>query len=134
MRIATIQVFDNIINGTGPWYSGTQFNQLIGRSSWYAVQTYATSVGGTSPTLTIQSEISPDSVTWLATGNTEIGAQLINTTPVQAGQYRPGIDLGGLGLAAFVRFKITMGGTNPQCRLKLYVTCRANAIDAASAR
>lgn len=131
MRIANIQVFDNIITGNGTWYSGTQFNRVIGQANYFAVQTYATSVSGGSPTLTVESEMSSDSVNWVATGNTEINAQAINTTPVQAGASPI---LTGNGLAAFVRLKITMGGSTPQCRLKLYVTCRATAVDAGSPR
>src|SRR5690242_14120879 len=113
MRIASILVFDNIISGTTTtWYSGTQFQRTVGMASWCALQTYATGVGGTTPTLSVASETSTDSVTWIATGNTEINGQLISTAPSAAGQLLPGYGNNYLGLGAFVRFKIWLGAAS----------------------
>lgn len=121
MRVGSYLVFDNVITGAGPWYSGAEFNRLIGQADMYAVQTYATSVGGSSPTVTVASEMSGDSQNWIATGVTEISAQAISTMAAAAGSNN-----GATYLAANVRLKITIGGTSgPQCRLKIYVTCRS---------
>lgn len=125
MRTATYLVFDNVISGTvTTWYSAAEFNRLVGRADFFAVQTYVTNVSGTSPTLTVTSDMSADSQNWVATGVTEISAQAINSVPSASGSNNGQTSS---YLAANVRFKITLGGTTPACRLKLYVTTRTVA-------
>lgn len=127
MRDATYLVLDNTITGTGTWYSAAQFNRLIGKSDYYAVQTYATNVSGTATLLTVSSEMSADSQNWVATGATEISNQNISTLASAAGSYSPG-SAGAVYLAANARLKITLTGPGTiGCRLKLYVTSRCTA-------
>jgi hypothetical protein len=127
MRIQTLQVFDQFITGTSTtFYSGSQYNDVIGRADFFSIQAYATSVAAGS-TLSVTTEISIDSENWIM-GNLigpEINGANIVSTPAVAGYYYP--YGGAVGLPAHARLAINLGGSTPSCRLKLYVTLRSRA-------
>lgn len=121
MRIFNHQVFDDVIVGAGKtWYSQTDMNAELGTAFSFAVQANTSWVSGTLPTLTVKSEHSPDSENWIATGVTEISAVALVNNGTFFGSYFSGVLNQTLG--RFIRFNISLGGTAPQCRLKLYVT------------
>lgn len=124
MRQSTLFVFDDFISGTGStWYSGAEFNNKIGHADFFAVFALVQPpVSGSSPTLTVASQHSVDGRNWIATGVTELSAVSIANNGVYSGS-NPG-HVAGTPLAPFVRLAISLGGTSPQCRLKLYVTGR----------
>ena len=125
MRQSTLFVFDDFISGTGTtWYSGAEFNAKIGMADMFAVFALVQPpVSGTSPTVTVASQHSVDGRNWIATGSTELSAVAIAANGAYYGG-NPG-HFFGAALAPFVRLAITLGGTSPQCRLKLYVTGRS---------
>jgi len=124
MRIQTLQVFDQFINGTGTtWYSGSQYNDVIARADFFAIQGCATSVTA-GALLTVWRDISADGENWLPgyASTPEIQNAAISTTPTAAGYFYPA---GVVPTPGYARLAITLGGTSPQCRLKLYVTLRS---------
>lgn len=125
MRQSSLFVFDDFISGTAStWYSGAEFNAKIGQSDFFAVVALLQPpVSGTSPTITVASQHSVDGRNWIATGVIELSAVSIANNGVYSGS-NAGHLYGGTPLAPFVRLAITLGGTNPQGRLKLYVTAR----------
>ncbi len=122
MQLGTQLVFDQHVTGTsGAWYSTAELNQFLGSGNSFAVQAVVTGVSGTSPALQIVSEHSFDGEHWIATGSTEI-----NQNPIVNNSNYTGSLLLGTTTAGNVRLKITLpSGTNPSCRLKVYVTVRS---------
>jgi hypothetical protein len=119
MRTVTALVFDDVIVGTGTtWYTSDEFNDLLTRGDCFAAQLCTTKVSGSSPTITVVGEHSEDSEHWLA-----IGAGL--TSAITEGEP---LIMGADGffpvLLSRLRIRISLGGTNPRCHLKLYVTMR----------
>ena len=121
MRLFNELIFDDDISGTGiTWYSLTEYNPLLGSADALVIQAHTGSASGTSPTLTIRCQFSGDSLHWAnAQANPEI-----NTTTLSAnGKYLITKDgtTGGV-LMGYVRYAISLGGTNPATRLKI-VAC-----------
>lgn len=123
MRTFNTTAFDDTISGTGfTWYSPARLNALLGSSESLGIQAWVGNVTGTSPTLTVQIEHSADAEHWLPA---TAGAPEISTSiSSNASYYGQQIGLFPLFLA-YVRLSVTLGGTSPQCRLKLHVTGRA---------
>jgi hypothetical protein len=121
MRVYNLQVFDDTISGTSTtWYSNGDFNRSLGAADELALAAHVASVSGTSPTLTVQVEHCADGVSWRSTPSAEISAGALTNDVVLVGMRTT-----ATVLLPFVRMKITLGGTTPACRLKLYVTGRA---------
>lgn len=114
-------VFDDIISGTtSTWYSPSEMNARLGAADAFAVHACTTFVSGTGPTLTVQAEHSSDGESWIATpAPPEISTAIANDS-----SYWGSRDPYNMNMMGLLRFKITLGGTNPQCRLKLYATGR----------
>lgn len=123
MREFNKDVFDEIISGTGnTWYTPASFNDLLGSADFLGIYAATTNVSGTSPTLTVQAQHSADGQNWVnVSGTPELSAVSIASN---TGYYGSDNGLAPV-LASFVRFQITLGGTSPQCRLKLSVTGRS---------
>ncbi len=122
MRDFSQLVFDDTINGTaGVWYTPTTLNDDLGRADALTVQAVTTGVSGTSPTLTVVIEHSGDGRIW-ATAATPISAASMTNGATYAGR----IGFNSAALMQFVRLKITMAGTNPAGRVKLYATGRSD--------
>lgn len=122
MRIATYQIFDDFISGTGSsWYSGAELNRLLGAADFYAIHAIATNVGGTNPTLTVSPQYSSDGQRFYKPGDDIVAGALVNNGSLIGSN--PGLSPVGANL----RFQISLGASagTPQCRLKLYFTGRA---------
>lgn len=123
MLIQNIQIFDRIISGTATtWYSPAFLNADLGAADVFAVQATTTLVAGTSPTLTVQSQHSSDDQNWMATPSAEI-----STSMSEGGAYVGRKTVLDLVLLANIRFAISLGGTDPKCRLRIYFAGRAYA-------
>lgn len=133
MRAFTISAFDEILIGTATtWYTSADYNALLGSADWIGLYAVTSSANGTSPTLTCQIEHSGDARNWvtLLTGTTtEIDHQPISTSQetALASPQSPAETLLDPVMLRFVRVKMFLGGTAPQCRLKLYITGRVVA-------
>lgn len=126
MRILSALLFDDLISTTAStWYSSSETWSQMGGPDVIALQACARGVAGTVPTLTIQAQHSNDSQLWLnVSGSPEISATLSTTSPNETITYG---QVNFVNLLSYVRFKITLGGTSPQCFLRLYGTGRAKA-------
>jgi len=118
-------VFDNTISGTaGTWYSPCVYDEVLGSADLIILMVHPMGVSGTSPTITCRLEHSADGRKWNQVNATaEINAQALVTDSA----------IGGTGVAEtitpylrFVRVKITLGGTSPSTRLKIYATGRVS--------
>ncbi len=115
-------VFSDFVVGTANTYTVPELNDLLASADRLAIQAIVDQVTGTSPTLTIQVEMSSDDRNWSAkSGTAEINAVALDSisTKILTG-IEPGTNPGH----GRTRLRIALGGTNPQANLKLYVTGR----------
>lgn len=123
MRTVNLKIFDDVISGTvATWVTRSEFDQALGPANTFAIQAVTTGVTGIEPTLTILTEHSYDGENWVWSGNDD----LINGTLIaeDASYLNFSNSCAVPVLGAFVRFRMSLGGTNPKCRLKLYMTGR----------
>jgi hypothetical protein len=130
MRKFTLVAFDDIIFGTGTnWYTSASFNDELGSADGLVLHAAPSFVSGTAPTLTCQIEHSANGRNWVNAQTTaEInGLGLTNYIPLEGK-----LSMFSPVLLNFVRVRISMGGTAPQCRLCIYVTGRVSEIAASA--
>ena len=123
MRLFNAKVFDDVISGTtATWLTASELDDVIGQADALAVQVVTEGVGGTGPTVAaVVIEHSSDGQNWIVAASA-FGIAL----PMQEGASFWGGDSASLGMhkGAKGRLRISLGGTSPTCRLKLYVTGR----------
>lgn len=120
MRTAALQVFDDIISGTATtWYTPAGLNEKLGTDT-HAIHACVTQVSGTSPTLTVVYQTSADNQNWWS-------LPVISGTSVSNEASFAVSKNSIVPVMANVRFAVTLGGTSPVCRLKLYFTGRDNS-------
>ena len=128
MRTFHILAYDQILEGTGTTYTDPQLQPTFGSADLlrlFAVAEQVTVTSGT-PTLTVQLEESADRVMWSnKTGTAEINAVTLSTTAVTMAR---GFDNGSTPNSGFIRMRLTLGGTNPRARVKLWVTGRTERL------
>jgi hypothetical protein len=117
-------VFDDSISGTSlTWYTAAEQNGALGACDQLAFQVITGNVSGTSPTLTVRVQVSGDNQNWVnAAGTAEINAQALAAS--SNGNYYISKLVSNV-LMGHVRLAITLGGTNPQTRLKIYAAGRS---------
>ena len=124
MRSFNIIAFDDLISGTAStWYTSSDLDEVLGASDAMVLHAATSAVTGTGPTLTCQVEHSASTEDWAAVGSAQISTSIAND-----GSYRGLIDNFNPVLLGFVRVKVTLGGTSPACRLKLYVTGKESVV------
>src|SRR5690349_17722063 len=125
MRIFQAKVFDGYIRGTGAVFTQTADSELIGSAERLVFYAVMNGVSGTSPSLTIQLENSPDGTRWLnqATGP-EVSAML---NPGDNSAYGTSAQSTTIPMAAYIRMRITLGGTDPGGYLRLWLNGRSPA-------
>ena len=121
MKALNLLVFDDTISDLQTaWYTPESYNDQLGQHDQIAVQASVGDVSGTSPSLMVLIEHSADGRHWLPVGAVpDIWVDLTPNTVFyasQAGNAPP--------LLGFVRLNVSLAGMQPQCRLKLFVTCR----------
>jgi hypothetical protein len=116
-------VFDETITGTGStWYSSTQHHALFGAADAFVVIAHATDVSGSSPALNVYFEESCDNQHWHSEASALIEGSLPTAGFIQSAPWP--LNPSALAVLPFGRFRITLAGTSPRCRLKLTVTGR----------
>jgi hypothetical protein len=117
MRIYGEQVFDDTISGTtNAWYSPARYDELLGRADLLAVMAVVSGVSGTA-TLNLEIQHSGDGRHWSETGNDSFSLSGDESFLLSR--------LVWPTLLGRIRLKASLTGTNPSCRLKLFVTGRA---------
>lgn len=121
MREFTVNVFDENIAGTTPRFTSSQYDDVLGSADTFELHAVTQGVSGTTTILTVDTQHSCNGLDWL---NLDAGA--INAvTAVNDGSFwfaHSGLLSPPLSL---VRFRITLSGAAPACRLKLMVCCRS---------
>lgn len=117
-------VFDESVDGTTSVYTSPAFEALLGLSDALTISGYASGVSGTTPTLSVAVEQSPDERHWTTrNGTAEVNAVSLSTSAETTFQGNDGSPIGA-SRPGFARLKITLGGTSPRGRLKIWVTGR----------
>lgn len=125
MRQINLEIFDEIVTGTGTtWYTSSDHHAALGGADGLIVQACTSLISGSSPTLTVAAEHSADGRAFVAL---EATPQINGSAVTEGGVYvgRTLFPASGQTALAFVRLAVTLGGTTPQCRLKLAVTGRS---------
>jgi hypothetical protein len=107
-------VFDEMVEGTDPLYTSSEFDDLLASATSLILVAVATNVSGTDPTLFVGLEQSPDRVHWIPDATGEIDDVALTTT-VLSGD--PAIPRTGFG-----RLKVLLGGTSPKAHITIWVT------------
>ena len=115
-------VFSDFVVGTTATFTSPKFNDLLATADRSAIQAIVDQVTGTSPTLTVQVEMSSDDRNWSSkNGTAEInGTALVNSATNILSGIEPGTNPGH----SRARLRIALGGTSPQANVKIYVTGR----------
>ena len=117
MRVFHVKVFEDRIEGTTAVYTSPEFDDVLASASTLIIVAWATNVSGTSPTLTVALEQSPDRVHWIPAEASQISAESIPPSPnvpIGGDPATPGTGFG--------RLKISLGGTTPATNLTLWAT------------
>ncbi len=116
-------VFDLInfqkYTGTVAFFSNPELNAVLGQADKIVLHALVNESSGTSPTLSIYCEDSPDAMNW-ANVSTVISAAGIGTTPILL---RGEVNT---ALGRYVRFRIELGGTSPTAVMGVKATLRIN--------
>jgi len=122
MRVATINLFDDSISGTGiNWYSRPDTYRAMGHADSFIFMATVYNATGTTPGLVVQVEHSADAQNWVSV----VASPEISTTVASNNAFAASRDGFFPVLLEFVRLRISLTGTNPQCRLKLTATTRS---------
>jgi hypothetical protein len=115
-------IFDERISGTGTnWYTSADFNDRLGTGDQLALHAVTTAVSGTAPTLTCRVETSANGKDWYAAQTTpEINASAMVNGKASQGQVPAFLPV----LQKYARVRLSLGGSSPACRVKLYATGR----------
>ncbi len=124
MRTFHRLAFDENVDGTTAVYTNPALEPLLGLTDALSISGYAAGTSGTTPTVTVQIEQSPDRRHWTVRNATaEVNGTSLSTSAETTFQGNDGSPLGATR-PGFARLKITLGGTSPKTRLKIWVTGR----------
>lgn len=122
MRLFHAQVYDENVEGTTALYTDPTHNSMLGSVEKLSIFAITDTVSGTSPTLQVQIEESGDQVHWV----NKAGAAEIPATAISAAALTTlvGRDTGATPSQAFLRLRVTLGGTTPKGHVRIWVTGR----------
>lgn len=122
MRRFQAKVFDDVVDASTPLYIDPSFHDVLGIADGLSIHGVAVALSGTSPTLTVQIEESPNEINWRnKQGTPEINVAALSLTTFTNVQGR---DPGSTPSACYLRLRIQVGGTSPRVLVKLWVTGR----------
>ena len=128
MKKPNILVFDDFVYGINPnnaVFTDQKFNDLLGKLDQTAIFAVADSTGGSTPTLSVQLQHSPDGRNWVnKNGTPEIANQGI-PTGATTGLY--GYDSGTAPSGANVRLAVWLGPASTSAHVKIFVCDRDQA-------
>jgi hypothetical protein len=115
-------VLDCVLEGTASYYSESQYSDLLGSTDDLYGVAFVDQVQGTSVTLTVLKEESPDGIVW--TAKPEFPVFVSHSLPLPY----PADGVSGYDndfhSSKFVRFRAFLAGTNPSAKLRLCVVGR----------
>ena len=128
MRVSHFVVYDKVLAGTTPVYTGAEYNEALARPNRWALFLNASKTSGTAPTLTVTVETSPDDGTWgdSVTLVSALALSLSGST-TNLVSWMPELYQNESIRSKFVRLRFSLGGTTPATTLKAWVTGRTDA-------
>jgi hypothetical protein len=126
MRSYHRMVFDGTLAGTSPVYTDPRFNVMLALTELIEIGCVISQASGTTPTLTVQCQISPDGVNWVDKSTTaEVDAASLSTSALTiAGGHSLTTD----STIGFVRLKMTLGASDNLATFKVFVTGRGEQV------
>ena len=115
-------IFDDVIEGTTDVYTDPKLNAELGSPNKFTLVGFASQSSGTSPTLTVQAEVSVGDERYWSNlqGTPEINGTALSTTVRTSFGSTPNIE----SSTGRMRFRLALGGTAPKSRVQLYFTGR----------
>jgi len=113
-----MSVFKDQMDGTIGVETSHDLFESLGRADEISVQAKAANATGTSPTLTVALWGSNDGANWVTVST------LVNAADISSSPYESLTDTTGTTLPAFLKFVISLGGTNPTAFVSLSVCGR----------
>jgi hypothetical protein len=115
-------VLDRTMSAGSAVLSDEGLSLLLGGADKLQIFAVVAVTSGTSPTLTVQIEESPDGITWRNKQTTpEISGAVLTSA---ATNFVVGEDDGSVPFSAFVRLRVQLGGSGVQANVRIYVTGR----------
>lgn len=118
MRTFTDIIFDDIIRGTTEVFTSPKFNDLLGRADDLVFEIVVMDSTGGSPTITVRYHHSCSNE-----GTFTALADLITNGNIATPPYQKVVQQAG-PLGAYGKLGITLGGSTPTARVRVYVTGR----------
>jgi hypothetical protein len=120
-KLFDLVVLEQQVDSPGAVYSERSYSEILARADRLVISAVVSDVSGTTPTLTIGVEGSPDHRNWIPIDG---GTPPLNTQPLGAGppdvlSCRFAGDQG-----TFTRLKVILGGASAKARIKIHVTGR----------
>jgi len=117
------EIFRTYVSGTQSVYTDMRFAALLGSVERLSVWAFNLVVSGTTPSLTIQIEQSPDGIRWQNQGS----VPECNNISIVSLTYISFDSANDVPMANYVRLRITLGGTSPATLLRLQAAGRSPA-------
>jgi hypothetical protein len=119
-------VFDGAVSGTTAIYTNPRFNTLLALTELIEIGCVVSQASGTTPTLSVQCQVSPDNENWFdKSGTAEIAAASLSTSDVSIAGGKSSTTDSTVG---FVRLKISLGGSDNKATLRIFVTGRGEQV------
>jgi len=119
-RIFHQVVFKEQVDGSVPMLSGQSLYETLGRADELSVQVRATGSTGGSPTLKVELWGSNDGQNWVSL------ITLVNNVNIASTPYEHIANTSGTTLAAYLRFQVSLGGTDPTANVSVAVCGRTH--------
>ena len=114
-----VMAIDRVVTGGTSFYSASEFNDMFGKVDKLSLLLVLDQIEGTSVTITLDLEESPDGIEW------SVKQTLLSATPIFATSIIFSVeDAGGTPGSRFVRARVALGGTTPVANFRLYVVGR----------
>jgi len=124
MRTINAPIFDDFIAGTAETHSSDEFDAVLSSLDQLSIQLVATEVsyntGGAPPTLSAELQMSSDCRNWVSS-RVRLPARSLSLTETNVFSLT---NIAALPACSRVRLAATLGGTEPQTRLRAYVCGR----------
>ncbi len=117
MLVFNQNVFDEILVGTGAYYSSSLLDTLLATPDFVLLIAQATQVGGTSPRLVVHLEQSCNDRDWYTPAAPLIDSAISNNTVVAAQSSSETL--------GFARLRVVLQGTTPTARIRISGTGRS---------
>jgi hypothetical protein len=123
MRSFVVKVFDEYVKGTQDMFTPTSLAELLGSVERLSCSGVVFATNGTSPTLTVQFQHSPDGTRWF----NEQGTPELSALPLTNGAVNNTFTVSNVLNRALshVRLRIAFGGSSPSGVVQVWICGRS---------